>query len=326
MTFAPMKFVDIDVAKEHLEVAILDKAEATEATQLKNTPGGVDALVGGLIESDPERVVLEATGELERAVVAALAGAGVPVVVINPRQARDFAKATGRLAKTDQIDARLLALFAQRIRPEVREMPSADQPTFSALVSCRRQLKAMRTAEQNRLQRAPSEAVCSDIEAHLAFLYDRLEEAERCLNEAVEQSPAWRAEEQLLCTVPGIGKATAHTFIAELLELGKLNRQEIAKPVGVAPLNSDSGQMRRPRTTWCGRASVRTVLYMATLTATRCNDLTASFYHRLVEGGKAKKIALKVDLVAAMRKLIVILNTMAKNIEAWNPDYHRAPA
>jgi transposase len=197
-----MTFVGIDVAKDDLDVAFLGEAENVKAARFENAPGGIDALVERLIEAAPKRVVLEATGGLERPAVAALAGAGLPVVAANPRQIRDFARATGRLAKTDRIDAGVLALFGERIRPEVRPLPSADQRAFSALVARRRQLQKMRTAEQNRLQSAPSKAVRSDIEAHLSFLDGRLEATERRLEEAVEQSPAWRAEEQLLCSVP----------------------------------------------------------------------------------------------------------------------------
>jgi transposase len=313
-----MTFAGIDVAKGHLDVSLLGEVDHVEVERFENMSDGIDALVERLTEAAPEQVVLEATGGLEGPVVAALAGAGLPVVVINPRQARDFAKATGRLAKTDRIDAGVLALFAERIRPEVRPLPSPEQQAFSALLARRRQLQKMRTAEQNRLQSAPSEAVRSDIKAHLSFLEDRLEATERRLEEAVEKSPAWRAEKQLLCSVPGVGPATAHTLIAELPELGQASRQEIAKLVGVAPLNCDSGNSRGKRATWGGRASVRTALYMATLTATRCNDRISTFYHRLVEGGKAKKVA----LVAAMRKLLVILNAMVKNGQAWNPNLH----
>ena len=331
-----MMFAGIDVSKDHLDMALRGEAkrdakrDAQEAEpggrpheqvtheQVANTFDGIDTLAKRLAEADVEQVVLEATGGLERPVVAALAEADVLVVVVNPRQVRDFAKATGRLAKTDQIDAELLALFAERIQPEVRTLTSPERQDFAALVARRRQLQKMRTAEQNRLQSAPSEAVRTDIKAHLSFLADRLAQTDRRLEATVEESPLWRAEEQLLCSVPGIGEATARTLIAELPELGEVNRQEIAKLVGVAPLNTDSGSMRGQRTTWGGRASVRTALYMATLTATRYNDRIAAFYHRLLERGKAKKVA----LVASMRKLLVILNTMVKNGHAWNPNLH----
>lgn len=325
-----MTCVGIDVSKSHLDVVVRRESgdresgdrEAGEAARFANAAGGIDELIGRLQKIDPDRVVLEATGGYERPVAAALAAAGLPVAVVNPRQTRDFARATGRLAKTDEIDASVLALFGERIRPEVRPVASADQEAFAALVARRRQLREMKTAEQNRLQTAPSDAVRSDIEEHLAFLENRLAEAERQIEEAVEESPMWREEEELLCSVPGVGQKTAHVLLAELPELGEANRQEIAKLVGVAPLNADSGQRRGKRTTWGGRASVRRALYMATLVATRHNRRIRDFYERLIDRGKAKKKA----LVACMRKLLVILNTMVKNGTPWNPDLHSASA
>ena len=243
----------------------------------------------------------------------------------DPRRARDFARADKRLAKTDQIDAKVLALFAERMRPEVgQSLPSETQQAFSALVARRRQLIEMRTAEQNRLQTAPSsEAVRQSVEAILSAIEKQLEEAERQLEAAIEQSPVWKEQAQLLESVPGVGKQTAHALIAQLPELGEANREEIAKLVGVAPINNDSGKRRGRRTIgrrtiWGGRADVRSTLYMAARVATRCNDRLQNFYHRLLEKGKAKKGA----LVAVMRKLLVILNTMVKNGTAWNPDLH----
>ena len=255
--------------------------------------------------------------------------------MVNPRQVLPgFAKATGRLAKTDQIDAGVLALFASgRIQPEVRPVESADQQAFAALVARKRQIQEMKArAEENRLETAPSEAVRADLEAHLSFLERRLQQVEERLDEAVKASSVWREEERLLCSVPGVGQSTARVLIAELPELGQASRQEIAKLTrrnfcGVAPLNCDSGQYRGQRTKqeslrWGGRASVRSALYMAALTATRCNEKISAFYHRLLERGKAKKVA----LVAAMRKLLVILNTMVKNGTAWNSNLHAASA
>ena len=240
---------------------------------------------------------------------------------MNPRQTREFAKATGRLAKTDAIDAGVLALFAERIRPEVRPLASEEQAAFSVLVARRRQLLKMQQAEKNRLHaRGPlPKPVARSIEAVLRALKEQIAEAEDKLKEAVENSPMWKRKDDLLESVPGVGETTAHALIAELPELGKANRQEIAKPrAGVAPLNCDSGKRRGQRTTWGGRASVRRALYMATLVATRYNDRIRAFYHRLLDRGKAKKKA----LVASMRKLLVILNTMVKNGTDWNPDLH----
>lgn len=320
--FSPMTCAGIDVAKGHLDLAIRSRCGEVETRRFDNDPEDIDQLKELLCEVDPDRIVLEATGGYERPVSAALAAAGLPVAVVNPRQTRDFARATGRLAKTDEIDARVLALFGERIQPEVRPAPSADQEVFSALVARRRQLQKMRTAEQNRLGTAPSEAVRADIEEHLSFLEERLAETERQIKKAVENSPLWREEEELLCSIPGVGETTAHVLIAELPELGEANRQEIAKLVGVAPLNRDSGKHRGERCTWGGRASVRETLYMAALSATRHNRRIRSFYDRLVERGKAKKKA----LVACMRKLLVIMNTMMKNRTHWNPEYHASSA
>ncbi|MCS3663453.1 transposase [Salinibacter ruber] len=317
-----MTCVGIDVAKEYLDLAIRSSSGEVETRRFDNHPEDIDQLKELLCEVGPERIVLEATGGYERPVSAALAAAGLPVAVVNPRQTRDFARATGRLAKTDEIDARVLALFGERIQPEVRPAPSADQEVFSALVARRRQLQKMKTAEQNRLGTAPSEAVRADIEEHLSFLEERLAETERQIKEAVENSPLWREEEELLCSIPGVGETTAHVLMAELPELGEANRQEIAKLAGVAPLNRDSGKHRGERSTWGGRSSVRETLYMAALSATRHNRRIRSFYDRLVERGKAKKKA----LVACMRKLLVIMNTMMKNRTHWKPEYSASSA
>lgn len=317
-----MTCAGIDVAKGHLDLAIrLGSGEVT-TRHFENTPDGIDRLKELLGEVGPERIVLEATGGYEKPVSAALAAAGLPVAVVNPRQTRDFARATGRLAKTDEIDACVLALFAERIQPKVRPAPPEEQELFSALVARRRQLQKMKTAEQNRLGTAPSEAVRSDIEAHLSFLDERLAETERQIEEAVHDSPIWREKEELLCSIPGVAETTARVLLAELPELGDANRQEIAKLAGVAPLNRDSGQRRGERSTWGGRASVRQALYMATLSATRYNQKIRKFYARLVERGKAKKTA----LVACMRKLLVIMNTMMKNGTRWDPEYHASSA
>jgi transposase len=292
----------IDVSADHLDLA-LRREERLETGRLEtgrfeNTPEGIDALTDRLqAEADQiECIVLEATGGYERAAAAALAAAGLPVAVINPRRARDFARADKRLAKTDQIDAKVLALFAERMRPEVgQSLPSETQQAFSALVARRRQLIEMRTAEQNRLQTAPSsEAVRQSVEAILSAIEKQLEEAERQLEAAIEQSPVWKEQAQLLESLPGVGKQgvgkqTAHALLAQLPELGEANREEIAKLVGVAPINNDSGKRRGRRTIWGGRADVRSTLYMAALVATRCNDRLQNFYHRLLEKGKAKK-------------------------------------
>jgi transposase len=216
-----MTCAGIDVAKHHLDCALRleekPQTQRVENTPQGNTPQGIGRLTRHLAEVAPERIVLEATGGYERPVAAALAAAGLPVVVVNPRKIRDFARATGRLAKTDQIDAEVLALFAERIRPDLRPLPSADQQALSALVARRRQILQMKAAEESRLQTAPSETVCSGIRAHLAFLDQRLEQTEKQLDKMVENSSMWREKEQLLCSVPGVGPATARTLMAELL-------------------------------------------------------------------------------------------------------------
>ena len=311
-----MAYAGIDVAKEHLDLA-LRRGEDAQTARFENTSGGIEVLIERLIETNPERVVLEATGGYERPVATALGAAGLPVAVVNPRQALPgFAKASGRLAKTDEIDAGVLTLFAERMRPEVRPLPSEAQQAFSALAARRRQLLDMRTAERNRLGTAPSETVRQSIKAVLTDLEEQIEEAERQLDEAVEESPMWQEKAQLLQSVPGVGKTTAYTLVAGLPELDEANRQEIAKLVGVAPLNRDSGAYQGTRGTWGGRKSVRSALYMAAMVATRSGERLSDFYRGLVKRGKAKKVA----LVATMRKLLVILNTMVKNGEPWQPD------
>lgn len=316
MSDSESSFVGIDISKSRLDVATRREDE-TRTDRFDNAPGGIEALVGRIAEIGPERIVIEATGGYERPVAAALAATDLPVAVVNPRQTRDFARASGRLAKTDRIDAKALALFAERMRPEVRPVPSADQEALAALVDRRRQLVEMKVAEQNRLETASSEAVRRDIERHLAFLDERLAAAERQLEAAVEESPMWRVEEELLCSVPGVGKTTARVLLARLPELGEANRQEIAKLVGVAPLNWDSGQRRGERVTWGGRPMVRSALYMAALVAVRHNRRLRQFYERLLERGKAKKVA----LVACMRKLLVWLNTIVKTKTPWQPNH-----
>lgn len=308
------RFVGIDVSKDHLDV-VVRRGDELRASRFDNAPTGIAALVERMAGIAPERVVVEATGGYERPVAAALAAEDLPVAVVNPRQTRDFARASGRLAKTDRIDAKALALFAERIRPDVRPVPSADQQALAALVDRRRQLIEMKVAEQNRLETASSEAVRRDIERHLAFLDERLAAAERQLETAVEESPMWRAEEKLLCSVPGVGTATARVLLARLPELGTASRQEIAKLVGVAPLNCDSGRRRGKRATWGGRAAVRSALYMAALVGVRYNQRLRRFYQRLLDRGKAKKVA----LVACMHKLLTILNAIIKHRTPWHP-------
>jgi transposase len=247
--------------------------------------------------------------------VAALGSAGLPVVVVNPRQVRDFAKATGKLAKTDAIDAEILALFAERVRPEIRELTTEAAQELEDLLSRRRQIREMIHAERNRLEHARG-AVRKDVTEHIRYLEKRLGRVDSNLEQRIRESPFWRAKEDLLRSVPGIGPVVSRTLIAELPELGRLSRQEIAALVGVAPLNRDSGRWRGRRSTWGGRASVRAVLYMAAVVASRHNAAIRQFYLRLRVAGKPAKVA----LVACMRKLLVILNSMVRNGRPWDPE------
>jgi transposase len=271
-------------------------------------------LVSRLQGLKPVLIVVEATGGLEQPLVAALQVAALPVAVVNPRQARDFAKATGRLAKTDQLDADNLAHFAQAVEPEPRRLPDEQTQALAAILTRRRQLIEMLTAERNRLKSAPT-VTAERIAKHLAWLESELAEVDHDLHHHLNQSEPWQAKADLLQSTPGVGPITTFTLLAELPELGHLNRKQIAALVGVAPLNNDSGQQRGRRRIWGGRATVRSTLYMATLTAIQHNPLIKAFYNRLVQAGKPKKVA----LTAAARKLLTILNVMVKNNSPWNP-------
>jgi transposase len=302
-------FVGIDVAKAQLDIAV---RPAGERWAVPNDADGVVTLVERLQALHPTLIVLEATGGLERIATAALATAGLPVVIVNPRQARDFARATGQWAKTDALDARALAHFADVIRPTPRPLPDTQTQELRALLSRRQQLIGMRTAEQNRLA-GTSERLTQDIKAHIAWLNARIATLDADLETMLRASPLWRENDDLLQSVPGIGPVCARTLLLELPELGTLTRQQIAALVGVAPLNCDSGTLRGRRTIWGGRAHVRTVLYMGTLVATRFNPQIKVFYQRLLAAGKLKKVA----LTACMHKLVTILNAMLKHRTSW---------
>ncbi len=314
-------YVGIDVSKAELVVAV--GAEGTLATYA-NTEAGITALQEQLAAQAPTLVVLEATGGFEVPCVAALAGAALPVVVVNPRQVRDFARSTGQLAKTAPIDARLLALFAERVRPEVRPIADEALQALGALLVRRRQLIEMRTAESNRLGQARSaqRAVQASLRKHLAYLDRELASTDRDLHDAIRRSPVWRERDQLLQSVPGIGPVVARTLLADLPELGSLNRRQIAKLVGIAPLNRDSGRWRGRRTIYGGRASVRTMLYMATLVGLRYNPAVQRLYERLMAAGKPQKVA----HVACMRKLLTILNHTVRTNQPWAAGPHLANA
>jgi transposase len=302
-------FVGIDVAKAQLDIAI---RPAGERWAVPNDASGVTTLVDRGQALQPTLMVLEAPGGLERAATAALATADLPVVVVNPRQARDFARAPGQLAKTEALDARALAHCADVIRPTPRPLPDAQTQELRALLGRRQQLIVMRTAEQNRLA-GTSERLMKDIEAHITWLHARIAMLDAALEALLRASPLWRANDALLQSAPGIGPVCARTLWLALPELGTLTRQQIAALVGVAPLKCDRGTLRGRRTIWGGRAHVRTVLDMGTLVATRCNPRIKAFYERLLAAGKVKKVA----LTACMRQFLTILNAMLKPRRPW---------
>jgi transposase len=303
----PPVYVGIDVSKDELSVA----ERPGESWSLPNTEPGLGDLAQRLKGLGPALVVLEATGGLEVPVAATLVEARLPAVVVNPRQARDFAKATGQLAKTDAIDASVLAHFAEAVRPEVRAFPDAATRELDALVTRRRQLVEMITAERNRLLRSGAKRVRRDIQRHLRWLERQLAELEKDLDDLIKSSPVWREKEDLLRGIKGVGPVLSATLLGELPELGQLDRKAIAKLVGIAPLNRDSGRYKGQRKIWGGRASVRASLYMATLVASRYNPTIRFMYQRLVVAGKPKKVA----LTACMRKLLTILNAAVREGE-----------
>ena len=310
MSASPI-FVGIDVAKAPLDVALRPTGERWT---VPNDDARIAALVVQLQAVAPTLIVLEATGGYHRAAVAALVAAGLPVVVANPRQTRDFAQATGQLAKPDALDARALAHFAEAVRPTPRPLPDAQTAALRALLTRRRQLIAMRTAELNRRDSAPP-PVQADLQAHSTWLEQRLVTLDDTLDTTLRASAVWRERETLYRSVPGIGPVCARTLLLDLPELGTLSRQRIAALAGVAPFNRDSGTLRGHRTIWGGRAPLRATLSMATLVAVRHNPVLHTFYARLVAAGKAKKVA----LTACMRKLLTILNAMVKHQTPWQP-------
>ena len=304
----------IDVSKAVLDVAMLP---TDEKWSVPNSNQGMQELVQRLKGLEIRLIVLEASGGLERRAIAALAGAGFPVVAVNPRQVRDFARATGKLAKTDAIDAAVLALFADRIRPEPRPIKDAEAQELEALVVRRRQVVDMITAEKNRLSAAPpSKQVRTAIGRTIEWLQKQLDENDRDLEKAVKRSGAWREKDDLLRTVPGVGKVLSRTLLSLLPELGTLTHRQIAALVGVAPLNRDSGTLRGRRIVWGGRAQVRNTLYMAALAAARFNPVIRAFRQRLAAAGKLPKVA----IVACMRKLLTILNAMSASNTPWRTE------
>jgi transposase len=309
-------FIGIDVSKENLDVHTLPDGNSF---QFSNSVDGIKAICRKFSKLHPCLVIIEATGGLQIPVATALSLKSFPVVVINPRQARDFARAKGRLAKTDKIDAEILALFGKQMEPEVRPLKDEQTQEMSALMSRRNQLIRMLVMEKNRFSRAYG-SVRTDIEKNIDWLEERLSEIDTHLSTVVRASPIWRERDNLLRSVPGVGDVLSRSLLSNLPELGTLNRREIAALVGVAPLNCDSGKRQGKRRVWGGRSDVRSILYMAVLSAKKYNPTIRDFYNRLREAGKPHKVA----AVASMRKLITILNAMVRSGQPWGQCAHAA--
>jgi transposase len=309
--------VGIDVSKARLDVCVMPEGRSFAVT---NDQAGIDELLERLGRLRPGLVVLEASGKYERPAAAAIAARGIAVAVVNPRQARDFAKAIGRLAKTDRIDAQVLARFAGAVGPKLSVMPDEEARFLQAILARRRQLSEMLVAENNRLQMAPG-PVAKRIRAHVRWLEKELSRTDGELDEAVEASTVFRENEALLRSVPGVGPVLARTLLAELPELGTLSHKRLSALVGVAPFNRDSGTFRGDREVWGGRAPVRSALYMGALVATRHNPALKEFYGRLLAAGKPKKVA----LVACMRKLLSILNAVVRDRVRWRSVHPSIP-
>ena len=303
-------WIGIDVSKQLLEVAL---HKSDYHFRCPNDPEKFPALIAELIALRPARIVLEATGGLERPLLQALQAVGLPVVLVNPRQVRDFAKALGLLAKTDRLDARVLAHFAAAIEPPLRPLKTAEDSELDALMGRRNQLSDMLVAEKNRRGSAATKAARADIDAHIEWLEQRLKALDKQLKDQLKGCVAWQRKDQILQSVKGIGFVTSVSLLADCPELGQLNRHQIAKLAGVAPLNRDSGKQRGTRHIFAGRAQVRAKLYMATLTAIRWNPLIKAFYQRLITRNKLKKVA----IVACMRKLLTIINVMVRDNKLW---------
>jgi transposase len=306
--------VGIDVAKDTLEIAV---RPSNEEWSTNNRIEDFPTLIEKLRQIAPERIIIEATGGWEIPLANHLATAGLPVIIINPRQARDFAKATGKLTKTDKVDARGLAHFGEAVKPEVRPLPDEQTQALAALLTRRRQLVEMLAAEKNRLVTVQHRPVLKrDVEEHIKWLEKRIGQFDDDLRQQLEKSTAWRVNDQLLQSVPGVGDVTSKTLLSQLPEIGTLSDKEIAALVGVAPHACDSGKRKGQAHIRGGRANVRSILYMAALTAIRCNPVIKAFYQRLLAKGKLKKVA----LTACMRKLLVILNSMINKQKSWNPE------
>jgi transposase len=319
----PRVYVGVDVSKDRLDVCLRwsePESHEEDVFFVTHDEAGIDTLISRLLEEHPVLVILEATGGFERAVVGALATEGLPVAVVNPRQVRDFARATGRLAKTDRIDASILARFAEAIRPSPKPLPEEEIRALQGILARRRQLVGMLTAENNRLHSA-TKPVAKRIAAHIRWLEKELSGTDGDLKEAIKSSPTLSENEALLRSVPGVGPVLARTLLAQVPELGTLTHKRVAALVGVAPLNRDSGTLRGRRSVWGGRAEVRAALYMGALVAARRNPVLREFYERLLAAGKPKKVA----LVACMRKLLAIVNAVLKHRTPWRSPHSLSP-
>jgi len=305
-------YVGIDVSKSRLDVCL---DPTGREWQIPYDEAGIDRLASQLQALEPTLIVIEATGGLEVRIATTLAGKGLPVAVVNPRQVRDFAKASGRLAKTDRVDAAVLAAFARAIQPQVRPLKDEQTRALDDLVDRRRQLVGMRVQETLRLGTAASKPLRKSLTKHIEWLNRQIGDVDRDLTQRLRDSDVWRAKDDLLKSIPGVGSVTTQTMLAKCPELGTLNRRAIAALTGVAPMANDSGQRRGKRSIWGGRAEVRAVLYMATISAMRCNAPIKVFAERLKKAGKPSKVV----IVACMRKLLTIMNAMLKNNTAWNP-------
>jgi transposase len=303
------EYVGVDVSKDNLDVAI---GTQKDIITFANDQKGVDALVKKLKRIDAQLIVFESTGGYELLAASCLAEAGLAVVIVNPRQVRNFAKATGILAKTDAIDARVIAHFAEAVKPEVRPLKDRQTSELTALVTRRRQIIEMIVAERNRLRLA-NKRNKKDIEDHIRWLQKRLDKIETDIGKMIQSSPIWRCKDDILQSVPGIGPVTSASLICDLPELGVLSPKKIAMLAGLAPLNCDSGKYKGRRRIWGGRSSVRSGLYMATLAAIRCNPAIKGFYQRLIAAGKCHKVA----ATACMRKLLIIVNAMLRDQTLW---------
>lgn len=306
------RFVGIDVSKSTLDICIEPDVQTLHVAY---DEAGISQIVSDLKEVSPALIVIEATGGLEVSIATELASKGLHVAVINPRQARDFAKATGQLAKTDQVDAAVLAAFAKVIRPQARPLKDADTRALDEMVSRRRQLIDIRVQETLRLGTAASKLLRKSLSQHIAWLDKRIAEVDKDLTRRLRESDVWRAKDDLLHSIPGVGDVTTRTMLGKCPELGTLSRRQIAALVGVAPLANDSGKHSGKRFTWGGRADVRAVLYMAAVSAIRCNDTIKAFAERLKKAGKPPKVV----IVACMRKLLTIMNSILKTNTPWSP-------